>query len=277
MNSPLNPVVVGVVGQQPYALQFAADEAHLRQTALRVVHSAGNSAQVADFYAGNEIYDALQQAGREILQEAQEAVDADGRLSGTTYSLSARTPVDLLESESLEAALLIVGSDEINWLDRLLGGSVTGRLAFHAHCPLVVVQEPNFTPTPTETVVVALDGEEADAALLTFAFEWADLHHLDLRVLHATDPRWLPADLRIMRANISEVLAGWREMYPEVTVHLEFASADPEDACVRATGTADLIVMGRPSRRSLPFLSAGSIVPHVISAAHCPIAIIPGA
>lgn len=277
MDSPRKSVAIGVVGKQPAAVKLAVEEAHLRKTGLRVVHSAGNSAQVADFYAGNEIYDALQEAGREVLEEVQQAVDADGRLAGTVYALSTRTPVDLLESESLDAELLIIGADDINWLDRLLGGAVTGHVAFHAHCPLVVVQELDFTPTRTGTVVVALDGKEADAALLTFAFEWADLHQLELRVLHAADTDTTQKDVEAVRANISEVLAGWQEQYPQVVFHLELSSADPKDACISATGTADLVVMGRPRRRVLPFMSARSIVPHVVTAAHCPIAIVPGA
>jgi nucleotide-binding universal stress UspA family protein len=110
---------------------------------------------------------------------------------------------------------------------------------------------------------------------LRFAYEQADARHTSLHVLHATPPGTQSKDMEIIRANVAEVIAGWSDAYPGVRVMLSFPMDDPEEACVRATELAELVVVGRPHGRSLPFSLARPLASRVIRRAHCPVAIVP--
>ena len=55
----------------------------------------------------------------------------------------ARTDAALAEIVEREGAdLLIIGSGQPGWLQRLLGGSTWDRIVHHAPCPVLVVPHP---------------------------------------------------------------------------------------------------------------------------------------
>jgi nucleotide-binding universal stress UspA family protein len=81
--------------------------------------------------------------------------------------------------------------------------------------------------------------------------------------------------MELIRANLAAVLAGWSTAFPGVRVMLNFPMDAPEEACVRATEHAELIVVGRPHGRTLPFSLARPLASRVIRRAHCPVAVVP--
>src|SRR4029453_14967276 len=108
-----------------------------------------------------------------------------------------------------------------------------------------------------------------------FAFEEAEVRGSRLYVLHAAPPGTMAADVEARRANISEGLAGWSAKHPNVRITPHFAIDEPDDACIRATQRAELVVVGRPRHRGIAFALARPVATQVLRHTHCPVAGVP--
>jgi nucleotide-binding universal stress UspA family protein len=81
----------------------------------------------------------LEQAARELLEGALDAVD-DGDLDEPIVrQLTAGGPAPILLGAAQGADLVVVGSRGLGGFKELLLGSVGHRLATHARCPVVVI------------------------------------------------------------------------------------------------------------------------------------------
>ncbi|CAN5376366.1 universal stress protein [soil metagenome] len=278
MNAKANPVVVGISDLQPAALRWALFEARQGSSGLRIVHAVGLPAQAVTFYSGSDMFEELRTAGIAVIEEVERFVDNENRLhevNDVTYELSTSSPAETLERESESARLLVLGSDQVSWAGRLVGGAVADHLARHAHCPVVVVPGKAKPLAATGGVVVALDGQSTDAGLLKFAFEHAGSLGSVLHVLHAIPEGMTASDAELVRANISEVLAGWWELYPDVKIEPYFTIGNATEACERATQDAELVVVGRAPSRSVPAALLRPLAARILEHASCPVAVVP--
>lgn len=275
MNSVKSPVIIGIADKQPTALRFALREALRSGAEMRVVHAASIPAQGAYPYLGPVELDGIKAAGQKVLDDAREFLDQEVALPPVTLELSITSAVDALQQATTGAQLLVIGADDIPWYDRMLGGGVARHMASHAPCPVVVVPEVAYPAKPTGGVVVTLDGDTSATGPLTYAFEQASTRGHELHVLHATPPATLAADAEAIRANIAEVLAGWAETYPHVRVIRAFVVDGTEPAIVAASAHAELVVVGRPHSKSVPFALTRPLAMQVLRRAGCPIAIVP--
>ncbi|MEO6472172.1 MAG: universal stress protein [Aeromicrobium sp.] len=275
MKATSKPVVVGIGDKQPTALRFALIEARRTGAGLRVVHSAGFVAEAPGFYVGAGIVEDFREAGQKVLDDAKHFIDQEVSSVPVTYVLTTTTPTLALEAEAGDASTLVIGADDVAWPDRLLGGAIASHMSTHARCPVVVVPERTY-PTPLSGgVVIALDGDTSASGPLRFAFEHASAGDNLLHVLHAMPPGTVRKDAEAFRANVAEVLAGWTDSFPDVRVLLNFPIDDADEACVRATEHAELVVVGRPRPHSMPFALARPLATRVIKRAHCPVAVVP--
>jgi nucleotide-binding universal stress UspA family protein len=150
-----NPVVIGVKEEQPTALRFAAEAALARGVDLHVIHC------VEPLIAGDIVLpvdDSGQTAGQEILDSAKTVLDSLDSPPAATYELSIGTSVGILGDAADKASLLVLGTDEDDWGDRLFTDKVTERVAKHAHVPVAIVPEYSRTHHVGTGVYVALDG-----------------------------------------------------------------------------------------------------------------------
>jgi hypothetical protein len=93
---------------------------------------------------------------------------------------------------------------------------------------------------PTGDLVLTLDGDTADEGPIRYAFEQADARDAVLHVLHVTPADTPTYEADQIRANVSEVLAGWLDEYPDINVVKGFSIGDPTDSITRATDNAAL-------------------------------------
>jgi len=268
-------VVVGIKEEQPSVLRFAMLAARAHRAGLRVVHASGMPAEPAGPFQGGQLVADLRTAGTAVLEAARRVVEQEDPDLSAEYVLRTARTVEALADEARRASMLVVGIDEISWPDRLLGGAVATHLALGAACPVVVVPE-RVSPTPLSGgVVVTLDGESSAEGALRFAFEHAAETTRELHVMHAV-PLGTPSPaVESARAAIGEVIAGWASSYPDVHVSTSFAHDQADDACIRATEHAELVVVGRPRRRGLAFAAARPVAAQVLRHAHCPVAVVP--
>jgi nucleotide-binding universal stress UspA family protein len=137
-------IVVGIDGSagSKAALRFAAKEAELRGTALKVVSAWHVPAGLysAPTYVELDL-DSLRQSAVDVAK--QEIVDVLGadRASGIDIVTHEGNAAQALLEESREAELLVVGSRGHGGFAGLLLGSVSQQCTAHAVCPVVVVHD----------------------------------------------------------------------------------------------------------------------------------------
>ncbi len=268
------PVVLAVSGKQPAAVQFAVEEAARCRTSLRVVHCYQLPAASAELYLDAGIVASFRDAGQAVLDETRVLIDEIGG-TRAEYVLTNNSPHVELDAESQHALSIVLGTDDVTWFDRLLGGAVAAHLVRIAACPVIVVPEQEFQTAPARGVVVTIDGDTSAAGPLRYGFEQADARSETLHVLHAAPGATTQEDIDIHGANLAEVVAGWQEQYPDVSVVLSSTSGDPVETCVDSTAGASLVVVGRPHGNSAPLAITRPLAVQVIRTARCPVAIVP--
>lgn len=174
----------------------------------------------------------------------------------------------VLVEQSRTAAMLVLGSRGHGALASVILGSTVAHVASHAHCPVIVAQARGVAEGP---VVAGVDGSQGSEEVLGWAMDHASRHHLPLEVLHAyaipvypgVVPYVPPQEITQSTAEFesrvaAEVLAGWREQYPDVPVEVTVQHGRPGPPLVAATGRASLTVVGSRGRGAFLGVLLGS-------------------
>lgn len=269
------PIVVGVEEKQRAALQYALDEATSQGCGVRVVH-AYSLTNLGPMMLSGASVDAAAVGAYEVLESAQNFIESQDSKVPVEYEVVFGSPTQVLEKEALTARALVLGPEDASWYERILAGEVGSWLATRAECPVIVVPEHWFAHSSRRGgVVVTVDGATAAHGPLTFAFKAADRHSQEIQALHVVPPATSEADEQAHRVNVAEVLSGWADDYPDVKVFQSLVFGQPDEACIGATSLANLVVVGRPHGRALPFSLIRPVAVAVIKEANCPVAIVP--
>lgn len=281
------PIVVGVdpdPGRQT-ALAWAADEAALRRLPLRPVHVEGVPTRG---YRGREVppsweewNDALHEAGKQVLEQAADFVGSRQPEVEVDALLAEGDAVWVLREQSRDATAVVLGSWHLSRAQEVFGSaSVAVPVMAHAHCPVVVVPEPEHVTQEPAYYVVGVDGSEHSAAAVDVAFEQAALHSAQLRALYV----WQPGPLRIFdeyapqqeaRRLLSETVAGRHERYPEVELHHELVVGHPVQVLTDASAHALGLVVGTRGLGGFTGMLLGSVSQGVLHHARCPVIAVP--
>ena len=257
------PVVVGLADYQPELFRFALDEARRLNTGLRVVHAQSNAEmrEVGDW--NHELFDQLR---------AVAAAEPD--VKGVGYCSWQGEPIDVLISESRGACEVVVGTDEVPWLARVTGAEVARQVAMKAFCPVVVAPPQEPSAQRAGGIVVAIDTSDDVDAPLRYAFETALRRGESIQVVEAVGPRVDYAARDARRHRLEDVVAPWRELYPEVRVRPVVEGTRAVAACVLATRDASLLVLGRPRDHHAP-MSLDAVAARVLRRTQTPVAVVP--
>jgi nucleotide-binding universal stress UspA family protein len=269
-----HPVIVGVDDPQSSsaAVFWAADEAQLRGLRLHLVH-------------GRPWHSHAESPDRAPLDAlAARAADRHPGLAVTSglVDVPAR---EALVHLSAEAAVLVLGSRGAGGFPGLLVGSTSLHVTAQAACPVVVVPG---APATEGGVAVGLPGGEPSDEVLAFAFEEARRRELPLRVVHAWSypliaapghafpPVYEEGHVAAEQARlVAEIMAGWRQKYPEVTVTEDVVRSGAAKRLVEVSSTQQLLVVGRHGHPQGPAGRLGSVSQAVVHHAHCPVAVLP--
>jgi nucleotide-binding universal stress UspA family protein len=212
----------------------------------------------------------------------QEAVTTAGRSHpGVRTEISivhASAALTLIE-RSADAGLIVVGSRGHSAVSGLLG-SVSVAVSAHAHCPVIVVRG---SAAPTQPVVAGVDGSAGADLALEFAVEQAVARGVPLRVIRAWRPvtgilaesplvtRTVTAD---ERRPLDELVAGWRDKYPQLEISAEAVVDHPAGALALASTTAQLLVVGTRGRGAISGMLLGSVSQHLLHHSACTVAVV---
>ncbi|SNY59157.1 universal stress protein [Paractinoplanes atraurantiacus] len=196
-------------------------------------------------------------------------------VTGTTVD----TGADLsLIDRSAGAGLIVLGAHGHSAVPNLLG-STTVAVSAHAHCPVVVVRG---TAQAHRPVVAGIDETADPHAVLGFAFDTALVRRAPLHVIRAWPPAiGMPSGTALTRGAVpagirrpfDELVAGWREKYPEVPITAQAVARHPAAALTDAGTAAQLLVVGSHGRGRLRGLLLGSVGQHLLRHAACPVAV----
>ncbi|WP_200210088.1 universal stress protein [Micromonospora coerulea] len=282
------PVVVGVDGSPSslVAAEHAARTAVQRSRPLHLVHGylhpLGYGVPLNPYDLG--VPAPTEEAQKMLAQVAAELTGHHPGLRTEVRQVAGGAGAALVE-ESRRAELVVVGSRGHGGFAGLLLGSVSGQLAQHGHCPVLVVR-PAEEPIPVHgPVVVGVDGSESAALAVRQAADEAERRGSPLVLMHVrpTDragggPEGVAESGVAEEAGSAELLTGAagrvRADHPGLPVtERPVRAAKPAQALIEASGEAALVVVGSRGRGGFAGLLLGSVSQALVQHAHCPVLI----
>ncbi|MDZ7578775.1 MAG: universal stress protein [Candidatus Nanopelagicales bacterium] len=288
------PIVVGYDASESAnrGLEWAAVEASGRGLPL-VVLTAWNTPSAEITLGGGSAMDrnlfdvlrddATKTAEGGVARALEVAPDVDA-----TAEVWLGPPAAGIVEASKKASVVVVGSQGQGGIRGLLLGSVSRQVAAHAKCPAIIVRKAENPDS--RVIVVGVDGSPQSIKALDLAFDEASRRAYSLRVLHTWEvppigaitgvPTFAPpemlADLSgIEMRTTSEALAGFRDRYPDVSVHQDVQRGTPVKALVKASRDAIAVVVGSRGRGGFTGLLLGSVSHGVAHQAHCTVVVVP--
>ncbi|SBT40195.1 Nucleotide-binding universal stress protein, UspA family [Micromonospora narathiwatensis] len=279
------PVVVGVDGSSTSltAAEHAARAAVRRSRPLHLVHGylhpLGYGVPLNPYDLGVPAPTA--EAQRMLEQVAAELTERHPGLRVEVRQVAGGPGATLVE-ESRRADLVVVGSRGVGGFAGLLLGSVSGQVAQHGHCPVLVIR-PAEQPIPVDgPVLVGVDGSESADLAVRLAADEAVGRSTELVLVHVRPPEraGAPAEaagaVAAEQAESAELLARAaaliRADHPVLTVsERPVQAASAEQALVAASGEAALVVVGSRGRGGFAGLLLGSVSQALVQHAHCPV------
>ncbi len=268
------PVIVGVDGSFAAirAARWAAAVAVKLGTPLHIVHAKpiiGHN--LSDAIAGlraSEIA-AQRESAEAILQAAEHAVRGDFKDLRITAAQVDSPADETLVDLSRSARMIVLGSDELSLGTAILVGSTTTAVAAHSVCPVVAWRGDTTTPT-RQPIVLGIDHDDDSRVAITAAFEFAHRLGLGVTAVHTWSKRRPAGDVTLPfmidwdqfendeRQHLSDSLAPWIKMYPDVEVTQVVDPNTPSRALLRRAKDAQLIVVGSRGRGLLAGALLGS-------------------
>jgi nucleotide-binding universal stress UspA family protein len=282
-------VVVGVDGSlgSDTALRWAVEEARSKKLPLRLVCAYTwniNFGSIAPHERGPRA-EQMHRTADDVLQTAREAIDGSaGDLDIVTAAVEGPAK-DVLINEAENAALLVVGSRQLQATGSFLVGSVGASVAAHARCPVVVARGPAGWPPAQSKVVAGVDAGEHSQAVLELAFDMAARHGTPLHAVLCWHPslfslqRWTAHNIEGARGEaamwLSTSMAGWQQKYPDVAATSVVLDAHPVGGLVEASLSEYLLVAAKLGRGAHAGTLLGSVSQGVLHHATCPVAVVP--
>jgi nucleotide-binding universal stress UspA family protein len=197
----------------------------------------------------------------------------------TEITIVTNSAPQTLIDRSAEADLIVLGSRGHSAVAGLLG-SISVAVTAHAHCPVVVVRGDAAATAP---IVVGVDDSPSAQSAFGFAVEQAAARNVPLRAIRAWAPvtgLWeeTPMATRTVtpdeRRPFDELVAGWRDKFPEVEISAEAVVEHPAAALALASTTAQLLVVGTRGRGSFRGMLLGSVSQHLLRNSACAVAVV---
>jgi nucleotide-binding universal stress UspA family protein len=291
-----SPLVVAVDGSSSSleAVDWAADEAARRDLPLRIVHGVVQAPrperhedETLPFTPPPTREQAVQE-GDEVVTAAAERVRHRAPGVNVTAEVLPGEAVPALLTESAKAFALVLGHRGRGALTGLLLGSVGLEVAGRAVCPVVIIrgEKPNISGDFGRVVLGVRQTDDSPAAA-EFAFREAEVRNCELHAVHA----WhlesgqseamrdgIPCGPKMFAAeeHLEETLKGPAARHPGVKVISQEAyCGSARDGLLRASATADLLVVGSRRLQRAFGLQLGPVSHGALHHAPCPVAIVP--
>lgn len=262
----LEPTMIAVgVDSSPEGLaaaRFGVKEAELRGLDLTLCHAVCPPATT--------------ESSAWLLQRLQSQLRIPPSMVVTTV-LDQLAPAVLLKEVEDSAAMLVVGRRRPDRPEHSIMGSLAAQLVASVHTPLAVVPagwtSPPWTSRP---VLVALDVTTDADEVLAFACEEAMRLQAPLVATHVVAPAD-SSDPNLSLRSVHELLAGWKQDYPDLSFAVDALVGEPDRAVIEASRRASLLVVGGPRHPQRRRGWTDSVARTAVRWAHCPMVVVPRA
>ena len=283
----LSTIIVGIDGTEDglRAVDYAAVEARTTGCHLLLLHVVALPPTRMGLLLSSELV--LGRAGGRVVDIARaRAVSAGVPRSDVRVRVVSGPVTSTLISASQQANLMVLGRRGLSGLDRVFAGSTSTSVGARAECPVAVVPRAWSLGTPTARVVVGVDGSARSLPALAFAVAEATSRSAELVVVHAWEP---PIPYYVDASEIqdlvdscrtdaelavAELLAGWSERHPDLTITRRFETRHPVEALVAYSADADLVVIGTRGGGGIPGLALGSVARAVVAGSSSPVLLV---
>ena len=271
-------ITVGVAAREHAALAFAAEEAQLSGSDIRLVHAytvpPSPPGAMAAVY-GIDVDGSFRKDGLAVLADATAVMAAEhGGVVVHTVLKQGRAPRVLAEA-SASSRLVVLGPDDSRpWYSRLFVSRVSRTLVESAGCPVVVVPDSWDPQTRCGHVTLLIDCETVAHGPLRFAFEHAARHHQALRIIHLQESDG-PDEGAVSWHDMTRLIESWSSRHPGVQHDVEVVRGSVAIETVKSFETTGLLVLGRPHEQHLVVAFRHSLARSVIEHADCPVAVVP--
>lgn len=269
-----------------HAVAWAAQEAAARRVPLVLVHALDLPGASSMPFEPPEYAQRRRTEGRKLLDTAAATVRERFPELAVEVELSDLSPARTLATLSTEGgALLVTGTRGHGGFSGMMLGSVSRKLAVHAHSPLVVVRgEPG--ETALNEVVLGIEPDQP-APTLRFAFAAASRYGATLHAVRAWSPVTLYTgptggyyeDVTATRieqvADVERLLEPLRTSFPEVKVEISAERGNPVPLLIEASRAARLVVVGSRRHRGPLAVGAGYAVDGLLAHSPTPVAVVP--
>ena len=280
-HQPHGAVVVGVdrTPSSDRAIEQGIRQAGISRRPLHLVYAARlRLAPWADEYLAGKRHEL--EAIRD--RAADKAPDVD-----VTFAVHVDDPAAMLVKASETAYLVVLGSSGVARTADVLRGATAHKVAAHAHCPVVV------TPSTGDwndagPIVVGVDAADHSVPALEWAFAEASAQGAKLVAVHTW--WWEPPNAYLAGAAwegqwdeiadsekllLAEMLAGWREKYPDVEVEPALVRGHTAVVLRDLSASSRLVVVGTRGRGGFTSLLLGSVSDFMVHSAHCSVVVVP--
>jgi nucleotide-binding universal stress UspA family protein len=287
-SSPTEAVVVGLDSSENsrVALEWAADEAHLRGAVLRIGHSWSMQAyRLPEAYRRDMAEDARNAAWTFLESAATDMRKRHPDLRVEPELIEEAAVEGLLRMAAADTSLVVTGRRGLNPFLNFLLGSVSEGVAAHTPVPAVLVP---IEGAPDENGPVVVGVAPGEPEPVEFAFAEAERRGVPLRVVRSwMYPQAFPGYVAVPpqdqvardteeTAELEKLLAPARAAHPGVEVVVQVGLGLAEEAIVNASKDASLVVVGAHRKHTHHFSLPIGRVPHrVLHLAHAPVAVVP--
>lgn len=269
------------------AARWAADEARTRGRGLELVHAILPPVTTGGLGVGlPPSLDLIEQLERQAKNQLDAVAATFEGLDVSTHIAVGAPSAAMLEA-SETADMLVIGSRGRGGFTGLLLGSVGAQVAAHSACPVVVIRQ--AAPEGARTIVVGIDGSPAAEAALAFAFDEASHQGWTVVALHAWDvPSYdllivpngpVPVPLTDVADDeirlTAELLAGFRDDYPDVDVEERLVRGPAVKSLVAASADAAMVVIGTHGHGPAMGALLGSVSNGLLHKAKVPVVVVP--
>ena len=280
------PVVVGYDGSpgSASAVEWAAEDARLRGTRLRLIHVLEPLPSLAE-----PLHTSTAKDLDSMLRDAElRALHVAPGLEVAHEVAEGPTSLVLIDA-SREADRVVVGAHGQRQRTLADLGSPAWQVASHAQCPVVIVLEVHQRESH-QPVVLGVDGSKASEPAVSYAFAQASRRAVPLVAVHAwhleaaqayyvvlqSDEERRQED-RAREAQVDAWLKPWRHEFSDVQVELVTRMWHPADLLLEQAETSQLVVVGSRGAEGFPGLLLGSVVFDLLHSAPCSLAVVPRA
>ena len=267
------------------ALRWATEEALARGCALRIV-TCYSVAVATDPHGGwipTEAYAAAEGAAWVTLENARGLVEFEHPNLEVSAVVRAGSPATvLLDPTDLDVELIVLGASSHRGASAFWLGSTPRAIVRRANCPVVVVRGLPLNVRPTR-VVVGIDGSDSSREAVLWAAAEADLHDVELRIVHVWDFPFAVATVEQHQARDLTLVDASCVLHDSValardachsTVVGDVAEGGPVAALIASVHEGDLLVVGSRGRGALRAGMFGSTANGVLDEALVPVVVV---